>query len=294
MNTAQLNVISVLLDWLEGNLDQPLSLDDVAAKAGYSKWHLQRMFKYATGQNLGAYIRARRLSRAAVALRITSRSIMDIGYWYHFDSQQIFTRAFKRQFAQTPGSYRSAADWPFARIYPPINLGVARIPTPDFITLDETRLVGVTNSYCNTLEQIDDFFRQDIRPRLWHQYLEKSTTLPPMLYGLNRLVPSDTKGHRQADMIFHYTTACKPGQLQQHMSEGQPVVVERGTYAKFTYEGPAADLHNFIILAYGTAMPNLGLTRRQGHDIECFYSQSEHQCSTNCILHCEYLIPIRN
>ena len=41
----QAGIIRDLLIWLEGHLDQPLSLDNVAAKAGYSKWHLQRMFK---------------------------------------------------------------------------------------------------------------------------------------------------------------------------------------------------------------------------------------------------------
>ncbi len=40
----QAGIIRDLLIWLEGHLDQPLSLDNVAAKAGYSKWHLQRMF----------------------------------------------------------------------------------------------------------------------------------------------------------------------------------------------------------------------------------------------------------
>lgn len=72
-----------------------MSLDNVAAKAGYSKWHLQRMFKDITGNAIGAYIRARRLSKAAVALRLTGRPILDIALQYRFDSQQTFTRAFK-------------------------------------------------------------------------------------------------------------------------------------------------------------------------------------------------------
>ena len=67
----QAGIIRDLLIWLEGHLDQPLSLDNVAAKAGYSKWHLQRMFKDVTGHAIGAYIRARRLSKSAVALRLT-------------------------------------------------------------------------------------------------------------------------------------------------------------------------------------------------------------------------------
>ncbi len=58
----RVNIIHDLLDWIETHLDQPLLLDNVAAKSGYSKWHLQRMFR-STGHALGSYIRERRLSR---------------------------------------------------------------------------------------------------------------------------------------------------------------------------------------------------------------------------------------
>lgn len=84
----QAGIIRDLLIWLEGHLDQPLSLDNVAAKAGYSKWHLQRMFKDVTGHAIGAYIRARRLSKSAVALRLTARPILDIALQYRFDSHR--------------------------------------------------------------------------------------------------------------------------------------------------------------------------------------------------------------
>lgn len=37
--------IRELLVWIEDNLTNPLSLDIVSAKSGYTKWYLQRMFK---------------------------------------------------------------------------------------------------------------------------------------------------------------------------------------------------------------------------------------------------------
>ena len=107
----QAGIIRDLLDWLEDHLDQPLTLNNVAIKAGYSKWHLQRMFRDVTGRAIGSYIRARRLSKAAVALRLTARPILDIALQYRFDSQQTFTRAFKKQFGLTPAHYRRSPDW---------------------------------------------------------------------------------------------------------------------------------------------------------------------------------------
>jgi AraC family transcriptional regulator, mar-sox-rob regulon activator len=44
-----------LKEWLEKQLERPhaLTIDLVAEKAGYSKWHLQRVFRDVTGENLG-------------------------------------------------------------------------------------------------------------------------------------------------------------------------------------------------------------------------------------------------
>lgn len=100
------DIISTLTDWIDSNLEKTLSIDEVAAKSGYSKWHLQRMFRSVTKQTLGGYIRERRLTLAAEALRLTQRPVFDIALQYGYDSQQTFSRVFRRQFAQTPTAYR--------------------------------------------------------------------------------------------------------------------------------------------------------------------------------------------
>ena len=94
-------VIKDVLLWIEHNLDQSLLLDDVANKAGYTKWYFQRLFKKVTGVTLASYIRARRLTKAAV----------EIALKYQFDSQQSFTRRFKYIFKVTPSYYRRNKLW---------------------------------------------------------------------------------------------------------------------------------------------------------------------------------------
>lgn len=56
MNTGAF--IHDLLDWIDNNLDSRLDIGTVARRAGYSKWHLQRLFKEHTGYPLAEYIRA--------------------------------------------------------------------------------------------------------------------------------------------------------------------------------------------------------------------------------------------
>lgn len=102
----QQEIIASLTEWIEKNLGSDLSINEVAAKSGYSKWHLQRMFRAVTHQTLGDYIRKRRLEKAATALCTTQRPVFDIALQYGYESQQTFSRVFRRQYSLTPTAYR--------------------------------------------------------------------------------------------------------------------------------------------------------------------------------------------
>ncbi|MBS0848404.1 MDR efflux pump AcrAB transcriptional activator RobA [Citrobacter sp. JGM124] len=287
----QTGIIRDLLSWLESHLDKPLSIDNVAARAGYSKWHLQRMFKEVTGQAIGAYIRGRRLSKSAVALRLTARPILDIALQYRFDSQQTFTRAFKRQFAQTPACYRRSPEWSAYGICSPLRLEDFTPPEAKFITLPETRLMGTTRSYSCTLEKISDS-RHEMRMQFWMKFLSHSPAIPTVLYGLHQPRPSSEKDDEQE--IF-YTTALLPESITGILPDAHPVILESGDYVQFEYEGPVTGLQEFILTVYGTCIPMLNLTRRQGQDIELFYPEKkerDHKPPTH--IRCHYLIPIRH
>ena len=59
--TISAQVIDTIVEWIDDNLHQPLRIDDIARHAGYSKWHLQRLFYSTKGESLGRYIRERKL-----------------------------------------------------------------------------------------------------------------------------------------------------------------------------------------------------------------------------------------
>lgn len=99
-------IVQTLIEWIDDHIDQPLNIDVVAKKSGYSKWYLQRMFRQVTHQTLGDYIRQRRLSMAAEELRTTQRPIFDIAMDLGYVSQQTFSRVFRREFNRTPSDYR--------------------------------------------------------------------------------------------------------------------------------------------------------------------------------------------
>ena len=88
--TISAQVIDTIVEWIDDNLHQPLRIDDIARHAGYSKWHLQRLFLQYKGESLGA-IFTKKLLLAARDLRDTDQRVYDICLKYGFDSQQTFT-----------------------------------------------------------------------------------------------------------------------------------------------------------------------------------------------------------
>lgn len=95
-----------LLNWIDNHLDSRLDINTVSERAGYSKWHLQRIFKQHTGYNLGEYIRAQKLKKSAERLSRTEEPILNVAISLGFDSQQSFNRSFKRQYGIAPGVWR--------------------------------------------------------------------------------------------------------------------------------------------------------------------------------------------
>jgi AraC-like DNA-binding protein len=63
--TISAQVIDTIVEWIDDNLHQPLRIEEIARHAGYSKWHLQRLFMQYKGESLGRYIRERKLLLAA-------------------------------------------------------------------------------------------------------------------------------------------------------------------------------------------------------------------------------------
>lgn len=66
-------ILQQLLEWIECNLDHPISIEDIAQKSGYSRRNIQLLFRNFMHMPLGSYIRKRRLCRAAILVRLTAK-----------------------------------------------------------------------------------------------------------------------------------------------------------------------------------------------------------------------------
>ncbi len=115
MNDSEMKIaVQKMQEFIEANLHREITLRQLATTSGYSPWHAAKMFKTGTGKSPFDYIRALRLSKAALILRDQDERVLDVALDFVFHSHEGFTRAFSRQFGLAPKKYKQTT--------PPIKL----------------------------------------------------------------------------------------------------------------------------------------------------------------------------
>lgn len=83
------------------------SLDELAARSGWSRFHFHRTFRKVIAETPKQYGLRLRLERAAAILLATDDSILAVSRAAGFKSHEVFTRAFRSHFGRTPRCYRA-------------------------------------------------------------------------------------------------------------------------------------------------------------------------------------------
>lgn len=97
------NRINLVVEHIDANLGQALTLDELADVSGISKFHLHRLFHSFVGEPLAGFIRRQRLARGYQLnsdSRLDKRNVKGLGY----RSMSSFIRAFRSLFGATPGA----------------------------------------------------------------------------------------------------------------------------------------------------------------------------------------------
>ncbi|PLS21255.1 AraC family transcriptional regulator [Neptunicoccus cionae] len=107
------NAIARAISDVSSQLAEPVSVDNMAARAGMSRAVFYRRFKQATAMTPTQFIKAMRLNNAAmkIASGVTvSEAAQDVGYV----SASQFSREFKRLYGQSPRQWGEAQALPMA------------------------------------------------------------------------------------------------------------------------------------------------------------------------------------
>ncbi|WP_010197685.1 AraC family transcriptional regulator [Bacillus sp. m3-13] len=111
MHTSeQEKLINKVEEYIENNLESPLSLEKLASISTYSPFHFQRIFKAQVGGTPANYVKRLRIEKAAHLLIYEhSVPITQIAFMCGFSSLSYFTTSFHTYFQCSPTNWREGA-----------------------------------------------------------------------------------------------------------------------------------------------------------------------------------------
>ncbi|GAA1999805.1 AraC family transcriptional regulator [Catenulispora subtropica] len=106
MNDSVARAAERAITTMHDKLGEPVTVDDMARAAMFSKFHFTRMFQRATGVSPARFLSALRLQRAKHLLTSTSLTVVDISILVGYNSVGTFSSRFSRSVGLSPTDYR--------------------------------------------------------------------------------------------------------------------------------------------------------------------------------------------
>ena len=262
-----------VVDYIENHLKGDLSIPTLAAVSGYSRWHFQHIFHATAGETVTEYVRARRLTRALFELSTTDKRIIEIAHDYTFESQEAFTRSFKRKFLTTPAAARrhgvnemlckSKAKITLAylqHIYKGITM------QPKIVTCAELKVVGLSAKFISALSPNKNNMK--VIPPLWDNFLSQRHRIANVASLVNFGV-CEAASDGAADEACYY--ACTEVTSFKDIPEGMvSKIIPAGDYAVFTHKGVVENIEHTLRYIYGAWLPSSKKELRDAPDLELY------------------------
>jgi len=145
----EVSVTGKALWYIESHLGEELSLDTIACAVGVSRFHLSRAFAVSIGCSLAGYVRARRLSQAALLLAGGAPEILAVAVDSGYSSHEAFTRAF-RQYFGPPEQLRAQAHLKQIALQEPLRMDktvTTTLASPHIEKRDAMLIFGLSEHY---------------------------------------------------------------------------------------------------------------------------------------------------
>lgn len=100
--------INKVLDYIEDNIGEEMSLKTLAGVANFSQYHFHRIFRVFVGETLNQFIQRVRVEKVANLLIINKEmSITEVALSMGFSSSSVFARTFKETFGKSASEWRN-------------------------------------------------------------------------------------------------------------------------------------------------------------------------------------------
>nr|TKG94008.1 AraC family transcriptional regulator [Puteibacter caeruleilacunae] len=99
--------INRVIDYIENNLDEELSLEKLSSVANFSQYHFHRIFSAFIGETINEFVKRKRVEKAAsMLLNENDKPISEIAELCGFNSFSVFCRNFKDRFNISANKFR--------------------------------------------------------------------------------------------------------------------------------------------------------------------------------------------
>jgi AraC family transcriptional regulator len=264
-----------VLAHIERDLFAPLSVATLAEVAALSPFHFSRLFTARVGESAMAYVRRRRMLRAAARLgcnpgvddEIAAPALIDLAFDCGFESQEAFTRAFADVFGVTPGRYkRDPVRYQAAAMEKAMNQTTPQKP-------NVTLLDGVTRKNAFVVAGISERISKDNMkaiPALW----PKLRALMPFDGQKGEVCYGLCYGANAEEGSFSYMAAAEIAPDRKPPAALTLMQVPAQTYMVFRITLAAGEIHPQMRAAmqyiFSEALPNSGRKPSGGIDLEVY------------------------
>ncbi len=277
--------IKQVCDFIDGHLDEEFSLEQLSSVASSSKYHFHRIFKSFMGISAMRYVLLARMKRASFRLAFEPKlSVTDIAFEAHFESLEAFSRAFSREFGQSPSQFRNQPEWHSwhskYKYQPPLT-GVCLV---DIKVIDfdkrEVALIEHKGSPQRVYETAAKFIE-------WRKLTGLSPIKSSETFGIPHSDPSAT-----SDDEFQFDICgTHKGAVPENHYGVKSGVIPQGRCAVAIHKGSHDTIGDTVYYLYQTWLPESGEDLR---DYPCFfkYLNFVHEVD-ECELLTEIYLPIK-
>lgn len=103
-------IVNDIIMFIDSSIEEPITVEQLAKRAGISTSHLSRVFREHAGLTLIDYINMRKIEESQFYLRNSDLKISEVSDRFSFCNQSYFTRTFKKYTKVTPKQFRERKD----------------------------------------------------------------------------------------------------------------------------------------------------------------------------------------
>jgi len=254
-NLEQIRNLLKALIYIQGHLDEKLTLDKLAKVASISRFHFHRLFHAYVGETVHQYVRRLRLEQAAGKLKGSKESITTIALDSGFETPSSFTKAFRQCLGQSPKEFRlSKMKKPFVNKEDNMNQEPNIIKMPDLSVIFARKTGSYFTSPKEAWKVVVDFVKEK---GLWGKGVR--------YFGFGLDDPDITDEEK-----LRFDACFLPPQEIAPEGEMGKQTIKGGTYAVFLHKGPYDRLGDSFAAIYRHWVPSSGYELADTHPfVEC-------------------------